>query len=613
MIQKQIFIFISFFLVFNTSLLAQEATKSDSIKWVDGQKYYIHTVTSGQGLFSIQKLYGVKEKDILENNPEAFDGLKPGQYLKIPFIKQETKKLDYRIHVIKAGESIYSISKIYNITPEEIFKLNKEAKNGYKINQELKIPLAKEKAENQQQEKEKKGNGKTYKVKKKDTVYSLSKKFDVSQSELIELNPIIKKDGLKKGQKIIIPKKEIIIPEALYVPLDSIPLKTIEKDNTPCDSVIIDRTKPMNIGLLLPFEMDKTILEKELSSNSNQKPKISNKPFLEYYQGLLLALKELKAEGLNINLHVYNTKRDSNEIKRIIQKGEFKTLDLIFGPVYKDNFKIIQKATDSLSIPLVNPILKGTNLVENSNYTIDLFANETVIQNKTIDLISKNDSSKIFFVHSGFVDDLVLTQPFFKKYKKYLTENNKDSLYKELIFSDSKKINFKPFLDKKQNNLIIVLSDNQAFVSNVFTKLNICTEDFDIQLIARPKWNKFSNIDLKYFHNLNTIQINDEYIDYNKNKELIIFLKSYRKFYNIEATKYALYGYDQVLYFTSFFYSNNQIRCLTKHNSKGLIFNFDIKKYNRGWLNEGLFIIHYNKDFTQEIYEENVEPKSLLE
>jgi len=120
---KQIIIFIAFIFLISFSAFSQENNKSEVIKWVDGQKYYIHTVAQGQGLFSIKKLYGVEEKDILENNPEAFDGLKLGQELKIPFIKQKQEVSKYQIHIIAAGESIYSISKQYNVSTESISNL----------------------------------------------------------------------------------------------------------------------------------------------------------------------------------------------------------------------------------------------------------------------------------------------------------------------------------------------------------------------------------------------------------------------------------------------------------------------------------------------------------
>lgn len=600
MINKRLLFLVWFFLSITISVFAQENQRSEEIKWIDGQKFYIHKVTQGQGLYTIKKLYGVEEKDILENNPEVFDGLKLGQELKIPFIKKEPKDLGYRIHIIEAGQSIYSISKIYNVSQESIFALNPKAKNGYKINQKLKIPL--EEKENLPEENEQENkNKKVYKVKKKDTLYSLSKKFGITQEALLEANPIIAKEGLKKGQKIIIPRKEVIIKEALYMPLDTMHYSEISllDDTVSCENSIIERYTPMNVGLFLPFEIDKMAFEQESEKSRMQKPQISGKPFLEFYEAFLIAINELKAEGLKINIHTFNTKRDSNEIKRILKKGIIQDLDLIIGPVYEDNFKIVQNATDSMSIPMINPIIQGTDVVNWSSYTIDMFPSDATVANQICKLIIQNDTSNIYFVHSGFVDDLVIVEPFKKAYLNTLLNAGKDTsnYFKELMFSDSKKMDLKSHISKEESNLIIVLSDNQAFVSNVFTKLNILTEEYQIQMVARPKWQKFDNIDVNYYHNLKTLQITSDYVDYTKDN-VISFVKEYRNLYNLEPSKYAFYAYDLTLNFTQYFYKWEKMSCLTKFDFSGTSMDFDLKKTKSGWTNQSVFIIQYEPDYT---------------
>lgn len=608
---KRILFIISFLTLITISAFSQEIKRSEVIKWIEGEKYYIHTVTQGQGLFSIRQLYGVEEKDILENNPEAFDGLKPGQSLKIPFIKLVKEDPKYRIHVIEHKQTIYSIAKLYNVTQESIFALNPETKNGYKINQKIKIPnkeiAAEEKIEDEKDQK-------TYKVKRKDTLYALAKKFGVTQESLMETNPIIIRDGLKKGQRIIIPGKEIIIEEALYVPLDTMYYEDVNllNSNLPCDSLSIERSTPMNVAIFLPFELDQAAFTRETENASNKKPNISEKPFLEFYQASLLAIKDLKRKGYQLNIHTFNTKKDTNTIKEILKKGIIQELDLIIGPVYKDNFKLVQKATDSLSIPMINPIIKETNLVKESAFTIDMFPDNDIIVQQTIKLLLSNDSSQIYFVHSGFVQDMMIAKPFKEKYLNALLAAGKDTnqVFNELIFPDSKKINFLPFISKEKHNLFVVLSDNQAFVSNVFTKLNFLTDNHKVQLIARPKWQKFDNIDISYFHNLNVLQITSEYVDY-QNKSIQNFIKNYRKLYHQEPSRFAFYGYDLAYNFSNYFYSHKNFKCLNLIDMEGLIFGFDIQRVNRGWMNQSIFVIHYQKDYSlKRLYqiEENLIP-----
>lgn len=598
MINKKFLILVGFISLIMTSAFAQENKRSEEIKWINGEKFYIHTVTQGQGLFSIKKLYHVEEKDILENNPEVFDGLKLGQQIKIPFVKEPEVALPYKIHEIQPGETIYSISKLYGVSQEGIFALNPETKEGYKIYQKIKIPDQLESSDDEETD-EISSDGKTYKVKRKDTLYALAKKFEVSQEALMAANPIIKEEGLKKGQILNIPEKEIIIKEALYMPLDTMfyDESSLLDGNIACDS-IVNRFVPMNVALMLPFEIDKMVFDQELESRSSQKPQFSEKPFIQFYQAFLIAVQNLKAEGYKLNIHVFNTKKDTNEVKRILKKGIFQDVDLIIGPVYTENFRLVQKLSDSLHIPIINPIIKETDVVNFGAFTMDVFPSEKMIMYQSVNLLLHNDTSEIFIIHSGFVDDLQKLSAFKKDYREALLKSGKDTTFKfkELVFSDSKKINIKPFLNKTKSNFVLIISDNQAFVSNIFTHLNILSKNIDIQVLARPKWQKFDNIDLTYFHNLNVLQLTNEYVDYNQPK-VIDFLINYREYYNLEPSKYAFYAYDITYNFTKYFYKHSSFKCLREFQYDGLIFDFDMVKVKKGWMNRNLFVLHYQKDF----------------
>ena len=95
---------------------AQSTTikKSDKIETVDGKKFYIHTVEKGQTLYSIAKTYSTTVDIILSNNPDAVDGLKTGDKLKIPFLG-ETKKEIKEVVAIKEIKEQKPDSNLVNI------------------------------------------------------------------------------------------------------------------------------------------------------------------------------------------------------------------------------------------------------------------------------------------------------------------------------------------------------------------------------------------------------------------------------------------------------------------------------------------------------------------
>jgi len=113
-------------------------SKSVNIKTINGKKYYIHKVEKGQSLYAISRLYNIDINSVLVENDEALDGLKNGQELKIPFESLLPKSdlfldtLKYYYHKIEKGETIYGITKKFNIDENRLFQLNPQINNGLK-------------------------------------------------------------------------------------------------------------------------------------------------------------------------------------------------------------------------------------------------------------------------------------------------------------------------------------------------------------------------------------------------------------------------------------------------------------------------------------------------
>ncbi|HTL81795.1 MAG TPA: LysM peptidoglycan-binding domain-containing protein [Bacteroidia bacterium] len=120
--------------------------KSTKTEVIDGKKYYLHTVEKGQTLYAIAKAYDYTVNDVLVENPDAMNGIKPGQVLKIPYTKAVavvTPVVDtstYSLHKVEQGETVYGLTKKFNVTEDELLKLNPDIKNGLKVGEEIKIP-----------------------------------------------------------------------------------------------------------------------------------------------------------------------------------------------------------------------------------------------------------------------------------------------------------------------------------------------------------------------------------------------------------------------------------------------------------------------------------------
>jgi len=135
---------------------------SEIIEKIDGKDYYIHFAKEGQTIKSIAKAYGITPENLILANPEIKTEIHTNQIIKIPVensilpnqqsnVKQvetndnsfelDQKTDDYIFHVVKEKETIFSIEKKYNISEDDLIKSNPELKDGLKFQSTIKIPL----------------------------------------------------------------------------------------------------------------------------------------------------------------------------------------------------------------------------------------------------------------------------------------------------------------------------------------------------------------------------------------------------------------------------------------------------------------------------------------
>ena len=150
---KRTILILSLFLISNVTL-AQETEytvhRSKDKIILEGKVYYIHFVAEKETLYGISRAYNVTEKVIATENPDVFAGLQAGMVLKIPAEPHIDESLEIRdteeyiYHVLKEEETLYFLSRKYGIDVVEIEKANPEVTvSNLQVNQVLKIPRRK--------------------------------------------------------------------------------------------------------------------------------------------------------------------------------------------------------------------------------------------------------------------------------------------------------------------------------------------------------------------------------------------------------------------------------------------------------------------------------------
>lgn len=112
-----------------------------------------------------------------------------------------TAQNNYRSHTVKKGETIFSIANEYDISTEAIYRLNPDARNGVQTDTILIIP-SEETATNYDQQIV---DFKQHRVRRKETLFSIAQKYDVTVDDIKRYNKRLYSEQLKKGDRIMIP------------------------------------------------------------------------------------------------------------------------------------------------------------------------------------------------------------------------------------------------------------------------------------------------------------------------------------------------------------------------------------------------------------------------
>lgn len=612
-----------------------EIKKSEEKVIIKGEVFYLHEVKKGHTLYSIAKAYEVTQKDIAIANPDVFDGITIGQVLKIPskeIAKRDvniTENEDYIFHIIQKKETLYSLSKEYKVPIEDILKANPEAEySNLQINQVIRIP--KDRIEEEVEPTDSVYPYFYHRVEKKETLYSLSKEYNVDVEEIEDANEQIKLEGLKHGTIIRIPNMAYVPDEE---PVDTSATEVVDSlgvtslagyvfSYDTCQS-IKSGADTVNIAVLLPFFLDYNVSGKELKDIEKKKLNKRTSSIMDFYVGTLLALEDLKKQGLKINIRYIDTEEDSAMIVHAFKEIENDSIDFILGPVMKENVILAEKLARESKIPLVTPLVNDTNLVKNRPYLFQVnpsldyaFYNVAEhiakFENVHYVVMDENDSAG---VSSMLVKEFVDTLQFYH----HQFHGKGDSIDIEVVLYEKQETDsLMKYFSKDKRNIVVIPSryelvhdiemrhKEEVFVSSVMADLNVMTMHHELSVYGYPIWTWFRSIELEYFHNLDFHNITSFYIDY-QDPDVIQFVRRYRDKIGTDPYKvhylgfnYAFLGYDIMSYFATAYnqYGENLCHCVQHHNAKVFMSDYCFEKQapGDGFVNTELFYVNYGRD-----------------
>ena len=580
-------------------MFAQNNGEPKVIKTEEG-KFIIHKVEQGQTLYAISKMYSVTVKDIQKSNPEIQEfGIRIDQTLRIPVKsvnKKEAKKSaielsgDTIYHEVKKKETLYALSKKYEISVEDIEKFNPVIKeSGLQIGMIIKIPsIPESKIESSEEEYQipKSDSLILHEVLLKETLYSLSKKYNVSVDSIQMVNDGLQ-EGLQVGTTIRIPKKNPVFVQ------DTV---SSSKDSLFMDgSIILTRNDTIVIGVFLPFCTAKNALLQE--ENKNDDVYGLTRISLDFYRGFNMAFDSLRHLGYNIDARYFDTQNDTAICKQLLKQMEITELTLIIGPLFQTNFNCIAQKAKNYGIPIVSPVKVSSSLLLNNSFVVKSYASSPSMVINMAEFVANNYADSTISIIAGSSKK---DARYANIFQKHLINAIQDSVAINKMWQPST-TNYKRYITKGQHNYVAIISSDEAFVSQSISALyQMLDKETSITVFGIDSWGKFKSIGFDYLDSLNVTYPVQKRIDYN-NDLVNDFISAYRTEYHTEPSEHVFTAFDVGMYFVDALYnSNGNWEEYIDHTvGTGLATRFDFVKISSesGFENRGGFILEY-KDYT---------------
>ncbi|PVX44876.1 amino acid/amide ABC transporter substrate-binding protein (HAAT family) [Flavobacterium sp. 103] len=553
-----------------------------------------HVVIAKETLFGIESKYDVTDEALKKANPDLEKyGLQIGQVLNIPSKNNSKTPVVAKnvaiYHTVQPKETKYSIAKQYDITIEELERKNPEIVANLTIGYELLI----------------KGNGsKTaakvvpaetkvvsekhiavsvpepvnyidYTVKPKETFYSLSKVFGLTQQQLIELNPALSA-GVQEGMVLKVPSK------SNQIAVNSAKQKVVlTKKNSQDKKTLV---------LLFPFNIAKNGGD-TITSTVNR---LNNDKFLnmtlDFYSGALMAIDSAKQVGISMDVKIFdsNETKTTSNVSSVFSDNNLTNADAVVGPFYQSNVERTASLLTQNNVPVISPLSKDAgNPMPNLYQSI---VSTSVMKSAMFDFLTAKQGNVI-----AVIDKKKET------IRKYILENQKEIKIAPLTATGGLDVeNFKRLLVTDKMNYVILETGNTGMIKYTMNAMLGVMANYQVQLVILEP-NETLDTDEISFENLTKLHLMyPSATRENNTPEAQLFMQSYRKKNKVNPSTYAIRGFD-ITFDTMMRLSQDKTYQETAETmiTEQVENKFDYHKNEEGgYANKGVYILYYDTDLT---------------
>lgn len=520
----------------------------------NGKLYYSHVVLERQTLFSISKAYGVTLQEIYDSNPALnleTEGLKTYQILLIPI--KETAQVES-----SAPEESPKTAPVTVTAPQT-------RQQGYTLTSDDYM---------------------IHTVKWFEDINSIAKKYGVPVQAIMDANGL-KSPVVSRKQKLKIPTGAVLsdgeaIAEEGNEPQDN---KTIfdtigEAINETAEELFYSGKQDITAALILPF-------------NAQKQPNDNN---LDFYSGVLMAVRDLSAEGINVDLNVY----DAAGGVIPVTEEKFNECDLVLGPISTTDITSTMKICGSRT-PVISPLEpKAAELASAYGNLIQAPSSTDAQCEDLMEWLKeeyRNGDVVMLFTEKGAKNTAPASA-------LAAALQNSGLTYTTVTYGllEGKNISSRIENVATETNTvrIVVASESEAFVSDVVRNANLVAHrKHQVALYCTSKVRSFETIEVENLHNTNLHTSISYYVDYDSPK-VQKFVMAYRALFNTEPGPFAFQGYDTASYFCrmSSKYGRHWTDKLDNGREHGLQSDFSFKHIpSGGYVNTAVRRVLYGPDF----------------
>ena len=531
---------------------------------------------------------------------------------------------DGKYRIVQRGENLYDIAKEYGIDLADFKAINQGLTNNPKAGTRIEIPnIANE------------NDYILHKCEKNEKVISLLKRWKVSEGEFRAKNVSVG-SHVFENQVVLIPiapitdfywisdyqsgndENELEAPDQgefsdAELEQSQFFFDRIFEPESGCVASPHNAHRHYKVALMVPLYLQE-VSSLEISKESLPRlQKARSFSFLQFYEGFMMAVRELKDQGLILDLTVIDVTDNVSTAQNALSQIQGMNLDLIVGPFFGKSFEVIEEYAMANNIVVVNPLSTRNSVVEDNPNVVKVKPGE-IGQILTISNLVRNCyfDSNIFIISreksadSAFLDQLehhlnhavnnevAVSGSAFMQFARnesqrlemgsrmvstvdvegqvYSVDDFDSGTTERVVLANPVKRyqysgdnigKLKSQLSGVRNNLIVAYGNDNVFATQVLNALAKETDRYPITLVAIPDWAKFEKLLVENLLQMNAIYLDDGFVDYNS-EAVKRFVIRFRQEYAAEPQMYAFEGYDLARFFLTALmrYGDNMLDCL---------------------------------------------------